>query len=73
MAEHPACGGAGAGGAACDEARAVDEGGARVGDFDVGAVGDGFEEAEEGDFVRGEAGGGGGGGADGGDVQGAPR
>ena len=57
--------------AAGDEAGFVEEGGAGVGDFDVRAVGDGFEEAQKGGFVRGQARRGRRGGADGGDVDGA--
>lgn len=51
----------------------VGEGCAAVGDIDYGAVGDGFKEAEEGDFVGGEAGVGWGGGSDFGDVDGFAR
>ena len=55
------------GGAACaadDQAWAVEQDGAGVGDLDVGAVCEGFEEAQEGDLVRGEADRGEGGGPD---------
>ncbi len=48
-----------AGDAPGDEAGAVGEGRAGVGDLDGRAVGDGFEEAEEGDLVCGQAGAGG--------------
>ena len=43
-----------------DQARSIEHHSAGVGDLDVGAIGDGFEEAEQRDFVGSEAGRGGG-------------
>lgn len=53
--DYVSVGGAEPGNGARDEARVVCDGCSRVRDLHGGAVGDGLEEAQEGDLVRGEA------------------
>lgn len=55
MLDDVALGGAQAGNCACDEARVVCDCGTAVRDLHGAAVGDGLEEPQEGDLMRGEA------------------